>query len=192
MHTLSKNKKGFTLIETLVAITILLLAVTGTITTAQKGLQSAYYATDQETAVFLAQEAIESIREYRDSKALNAYHNSITGTGSTDTANWLPSARCDQLTNGCVFNGAYFTEATCTIGQGSNCDVVSLDVNNGVYNQNGTGNSTKFRRRVYIDTTQPGGVEVTVDVNWDTPLFSNKKHVNLTTWIYDHYQHIAN
>jgi prepilin-type N-terminal cleavage/methylation domain-containing protein len=49
--------RGFTLVETLVAVTVLLLVIVGPMTVAQKGIQNAYFANEQVTAVFLAQEA---------------------------------------------------------------------------------------------------------------------------------------
>ena len=64
--------QGFTLVETLVAIAVLLLIIIGPITAAQKGIQQAYYANEQLSAVFLAQEAIESIRQRGDDRALKA------------------------------------------------------------------------------------------------------------------------
>lgn len=83
-HTIHKEK-GFTLVETLVAITILLLVIIGPITAAQKGVQQAYYANEQLSAVFLAQEAIEAVRERRDNQALAAWNDPA---GDLDTSAW--------------------------------------------------------------------------------------------------------
>lgn len=70
-----QQKTGFTLIETLVAISILLIALTGPLTIAAKGLNTAYYARDQITAFYLAQEGIEYLRNIRDGEALFAESN---------------------------------------------------------------------------------------------------------------------
>lgn len=64
------TKKGFTLIETLVSIFLLLLAITGPLTFAQSSLQNAFYARDQIIAFYLAQDAIETIKHMRDNHAL--------------------------------------------------------------------------------------------------------------------------
>src|SRR4051812_13810349 len=52
-------RRAFTLVESMVAISILALAVTGPMIIAQKGIGSAIYAKDQITAFYLAQEAVE-------------------------------------------------------------------------------------------------------------------------------------
>src|SRR5438046_1665614 len=66
-----KAKIGFTIIETLVAIAILLLAIVGPLSIASTSLNSAYYAKDQVTAFYLAQEGIEYMRFLRDTNSLN-------------------------------------------------------------------------------------------------------------------------
>lgn len=58
--------RGFSLIETLVAVVILVSAVVGPLTLAQRSIRSAVYARDQVIASFLAEEAIEYIRSVRD------------------------------------------------------------------------------------------------------------------------------
>ena len=62
---LQKNR-GFTIIESLVAIAILIVAITGTMTAVQSGISSYTYSKDQIAAFFLAQEAFEQVRNMRD------------------------------------------------------------------------------------------------------------------------------
>jgi len=52
--------------ETLIAVFVLLLAITGPFMIAQKGLQAGLISKDQITAFYLAQDAIEYIRYARD------------------------------------------------------------------------------------------------------------------------------
>ncbi len=59
---------GYTLIEALVAITIIVFATVGPLELAGKSLGESYYARDQITAFYLAQEGIEMIRAMRDTK----------------------------------------------------------------------------------------------------------------------------
>lgn len=64
------NRRGFTMIETLIAITLLMLAVVEPMSLTVQALKSAYYARDQITASNLAQEAVEAVRAARDSQIL--------------------------------------------------------------------------------------------------------------------------
>ena len=69
MNNQDKNQeknRGFTIVETLVAVAILMIAIAGPLTIAQKSLISAIYAKDQVTATFLAQDAIEYVKNMRD------------------------------------------------------------------------------------------------------------------------------
>jgi type II secretory pathway pseudopilin PulG len=63
-------KKGFTLLEALVAVSILMVAVVAPMTVAQKGLSSANYSKSQMIASYLAQDAIEYIKNVRDQVAI--------------------------------------------------------------------------------------------------------------------------
>lgn len=63
-------KKGFTLLEALVATSILMVAVAAPITIAQKGLSSAVYSKNQMIASYLAQDAIEYIKNVRDTQVI--------------------------------------------------------------------------------------------------------------------------
>lgn len=62
---------GFTILETLVAISILVLALTAPLVIVSQALKSSYFSRDQITAYYLAQEAIEYIRNKRDNQGLN-------------------------------------------------------------------------------------------------------------------------
>src|SRR3989344_7070949 len=65
--------KGFTLVETLVAVTILTIAVVAPLYVANRAIVSSQIARDQLVASYLAQEGIEYIRTMRDHEFLVAY-----------------------------------------------------------------------------------------------------------------------
>lgn len=74
-----KQQAAFTLIETLVAISLLSIAIVAPMSLVTQSLSSAYYARDQITAFNLAQEGIESVRGIRDNNVLqNAFYDSGT------------------------------------------------------------------------------------------------------------------
>ena len=68
----SKNSRAFTLIEALVAISILMIAIASPMTLAQKGLSTATLSKDQMIASFLVQDAIELVKNIRDKRAVSA------------------------------------------------------------------------------------------------------------------------
>lgn len=72
----SHAEKGMTLVETLIAVTILSVAIVAPMTLTMQSLSSAYYARDQVIAFNLAQEAIESVRAKRDGNILTLALNS--------------------------------------------------------------------------------------------------------------------
>lgn len=66
----SSRIKGFTLIETLVAIAILTIAIVGPLTLAMKSIISSYSSQNNLTAVYLAQEGLEYVKNVRDNNIL--------------------------------------------------------------------------------------------------------------------------
>lgn len=86
--------KGFTLVETMVAITILALAVTGPLFSASRSILAARLAQDQLTASYLAQEGVEYVRMMRDGAYLAAYEAGGSGVSEAAWAAFLegPSA----------------------------------------------------------------------------------------------------
>lgn len=68
---IKKSKNGFSLVETLVAIFILAMAIAAAMTVANSSLQASFYARDRIAAFFLAQEAIELIKNKRDVNGLS-------------------------------------------------------------------------------------------------------------------------
>lgn len=60
------SAKGFTLIETLVAIAIIMIAITGPFVATENSINAATMAHDKSIATFLAQEGVEYIHAIRD------------------------------------------------------------------------------------------------------------------------------
>jgi hypothetical protein len=75
-----KNKaSGLTMVETLVAISILTIAVIGPLGIIAQALHTSYYTRDQMTAYYLAQEAIEYIRNLRDEQSIKITKEYLDG-----------------------------------------------------------------------------------------------------------------
>lgn len=84
-----KKQKAFTLVETLVAISILTIALTGPLAIIAQALRSSYFARDQITAYYLAQEAVEYIRNQRD-------FNGLQGVNAPAAGDWLHGVATDS------------------------------------------------------------------------------------------------
>ena len=64
--TQKNHKNGFTIVETLVAITVLMIAISGPLVVASKGLFGATLSKNQMIASYLAQESMEVVKNKRD------------------------------------------------------------------------------------------------------------------------------
>jgi len=101
-HNKRIPSKGFTLVETLVAISILLVAVVTPITLISQNITNANVAKDTLTASYLAQEGIELIRGMRDTHVLK-------GASAPDWLSIQPSSigsLSDDNLVPCIYNSA--------------------------------------------------------------------------------------
>ena len=168
-----QHNNGFTLVETLVAITILLVAVTGAYSAAQTGLSGAVYSRDQVTAFYLAQEGIEQIRNMRDENGISG-RNWLTGIAqnNSDPCYFGSSCTVDTVTNTLSSCGA------------SACPVVRTDTVNGFYGYNSTWTATPFTRAITLTQITTDEVQVAVTVTWSKGLSSRTFRVreNIMNW----------
>lgn len=81
---IEKTQKGFTLIESLVAITILLVSVAAPLSLAQEGIVASRLSQSQVVAYYLAQEGIEIVKNVRDQNRLQNASNQIEGALQDD------------------------------------------------------------------------------------------------------------
>ena len=161
----SHVSRGFTLIETFVAITILLTAVVGPLSIASEGLYAALLAADQTTALFLAQDGLEYIHSIRDTNDLNQ-------------GNWLASLdNCISADANnpkyCYLDSTQLHPSTSNIVQCSgSCPALSYNSTSGFYNyaaSSQTNTATVFTRTISILTpvgSNPDEAAVSVVVGW--------------------------
>ena len=145
-------KGGFTLIEMLVAITVLLLSIGGPLTIAAQAVFSSNIARDRLTAAYLAQEGIELTRYLRD-------NNAVTGAG------WISGLDNCVSPNTCILGpGQDPTPRLCS----GSCDLLRYrdDMGRYIYSPTSFPESI-FRRTITIEeVVADQEVRVTSEVEW--------------------------
>lgn len=180
------KNNGFTIVETMVAVAVLITIIAAPLTLAERSLASADAARQEITAVYLAQEAIEFVRNLRDSNVL---------VGSA----WL--AGLDACTNaaGCgidptaaspnnqlfVCNTLLFT---CTL-QINKSDPTTNPSFAGLYGHQRVGSDwvkTEYTRMVFLNETIANKeARITVTVSWTAGGFGARTisvSTNLMHW----------
>jgi prepilin-type N-terminal cleavage/methylation domain-containing protein len=158
-----KKNKGFTLVESLVAISILSLSIAATFTAVQNSLQNSSIAKDQTTAFYLAQEAVEYIRNKRDENALyyinGASNTWLTGISALagDPCYFGKVCRVDSPAATITYCGMDF----------DTCPVLNKDTNSGLFGYTAGWTPTIFKREVKLrEVVANREVEVTVRMSW--------------------------
>ena len=178
-----KFKKGFTLVETMVAISILMLGILGPLSIASSGLRNSLFAKDQVTAYYLAQEGIEYVRYVRDDNYLDGKKpwlsglDNCTGTfGCTvDTEKWFTTNA--SVTDKCTF-------ADC----GDDGLLYKIASNQHYTHQSGSGNTaTPFTRIIKVEKNiNDREIKVTSTVTWQTG--DGQKSFTLTENVFNIYK----
>ena len=168
MKKIIKNKKGFTIVETIVAITVLMIAIAGPLTIAQKGLLASVYARDQMISSFLAQDGMEYARNVRYYNIINdlAWLRGLdeciqTSPCSVDTLNAKPTDASPLGVNRCI---------------NDDCPLY-LQKNDGGYTpESSNAYSTQFKRSFYVETNPliPDRAVFYVIVSWGNGELDNR------------------
>lgn len=183
-HQIRIGQRGFTVLESIVAIFVLSLSISGAFTAIQQSLSQSIIAKDEVKAFYLAQEAIEIIRNKRDANQLIRIN---TGTG-----HWLRGI-AENGADPCYFNPSPDFPKVCRVDAfdlslnycGSNawgsCPLLNQDQDTNLSNptaylygyQTGpTWKPTNFRREIQIERVQndasgnPIEIAVTVRISW--------------------------
>lgn len=174
---------GFTLIESLVAISLLTVAIVAPMSLVTQSLSAAFYARDQVTAYNLAQEGIEALRTIRDGNVL---------------ANALYSEGRDLL-DGIPIDSAFTIDAreSTALSAISSCAGACppLQTDGTLYGYESGWTTTYFTRTLYAVYVGPasinGGqdvIRVSVTVTWRTSNGQTRSftiYENMYRWVDD-------
>ncbi len=188
-------KNGYSLVETLVAVSVLMIALIGPITISAKSLQSSYYAREQVTAQFLAQEGIELLKAVRN----DAYIKSIADLDVTSAWDWTTSSQLSDCftSDGCNISLNNRTVGSPILGLLNVVDCSNLENCRLYFNADSerarysvvSGEVSPFVRTITLSHDGTGdGVIVTSKVTWDSRLFKTNQTVELTGAVYRIYK----
>jgi prepilin-type N-terminal cleavage/methylation domain-containing protein len=174
---LHASSRGFTLVETLVAISVLMVAVASPLTIAQKSLSSATYAKDQTIAFFLAQDAVEYLKYIRLGES-SAWPEKVLDCTIAD-----PAGKPDEQLPWCRLDSTleYNDDASTALCSSGSCRL-SFNENTKIYAYESGPNieASRFSRRFYVSPAvndsegNPIAYTVTVDVSWRSGSFAER------------------
>ncbi len=163
------TKTGFTLVELLIAISILSLSILAAFTAVSNNLKGTNFSQDQVEAYYLADEGIEFIRNLRDE---NGIKNIQAFGASTTQVSWLagiadaPSDPC-YGSKVCIVDSPLKTLTACS-GVAESCPFLRMDSATGLFGYTGSWDVTGFRRSIVVSVVSPSEATISVTVSWTT------------------------
>ena len=179
-----KNKTGFTLIETLVAISIFSVSILGMMAVLYNGTTNINFLKKKMVATYLAQEGIEYVRNMRDSFVISQ------SDGWNNFNDKLSTGLCDQ-TNGCYYMnqelgiGNLITSTVIKKCEDNQCRPNLLHYNPGTSGYDYfSSNLTDFSRKITYEKINDE-VKITSTVYWQqgSGMQSVSFSENLFNWI---------
>ena len=176
----NKAQSGYSLVEVLVSIAVLLIAIVGPMTIASQGIKTAAYSLEQNTAFFLAQEGIEAMFKLRGDFDLR----DVAGAGP-DSWDWIADELNGRgpcsLGSSCDF-GVYFsagtvqfTSNTCDAGNESNCLLYKSVSTPDVFVHTAGGDATLYTRIITVEVVDAFTVNIRSRVTWESRVFRGQQ-----------------
>jgi prepilin-type N-terminal cleavage/methylation domain-containing protein len=186
---------GFSLVETLVAVAILLVVIVGPMSIATQANSSTTFANEQVIAYFLAQEGLELVQKGRDDLLLDAFSSDTNNAWNIFVSDSGPYGECLRgNTCGLEMNDNVNDSLVVKpCSNSSECQLyLSSETRRAMYTydavaSDGTANEpTLYSRSINI---RPNGDEalVTVDVRWRSGDQIAPQSVTATTYLFNVY-----
>lgn len=169
----NKYKQGFSVIEALVAIAIFSFSIIGMIVILGSGINNTNYSKNKSTALYLAQEGIETIRNIRDSfsiKSSTGWANFISDPAVNSCLSSVNKKGCDIDLNQISSVNLFLSSSvlrTCP----ANCSNLRYSSLSGLYSYDINGVDSGFSRIIWIDDPSPNNnngkeLKITSTVSW--------------------------
>lgn len=170
------KNKGFTIVESLVAISILVVIIIGATSAIQTGISSYIFSKDQIIAFYLAQEGFEQIRSIRSDNSLN-HQNWLTNLAANS------SDPC-YFGNACIIDSVGSSLPTICSGGPGSCPMLREDTVTGFFGYNALWPATIFRREIILTQINANEISILVTVNWSKGIVNRqfRARENLLNW----------
>lgn len=196
-----KTQSGFSLVETLVAITILLIVISGPLAISSSAAKSSSFSSEQVVAFFLAQEGLELVEKARDDLLLQ--HYTVPSSNADPWSNFTQSSlvgryRACHNTTGCDFTiktsgtpvllttdcNSSATACLLSFETRANPPVRSRYLHAAV---GGTIISTPYTRVINFTLVNPNELKVVSKVTWRTGAFKQKQEAVVESTFFNVY-----
>jgi len=172
----NKTNSGFSLVETLVAISIFSLSILGLMSVLASGISDTNYAKSRAIASYLAQEGIEYVRNIRDNYVLFGGDWTSFTSGLNSCSDSAPCGFNNSTSSGPTASEIFLcSEQSC-----------KLYVNNGNYNNDSVaGIDSGFTRKIWVETVDSKEIRIFSEVSWTQG--SGEKTIILTENLFNWY-----
>ena len=184
-------QSGFSLVEMLVAVSVLLIIIVGPMTMTSRVAKSSSFATEQVQAFFLAQEGLELAEKLRDDLLLRHFNSSYATPWTTfnNTGASKPNNLCyiiDSGDKGCGIDWSNIGGPFRDCNTASNCKLnykASATRSKYTYDTTGTIETTPFSRFIVFENSGSNAVKVTSIVTWRTGSLTAEQRVETSTYL---------
>ena len=182
------RQAGFTLVETLAAITLITIAIVAPMALTVQSLEAAFFARDQITAANFAQEGIEAVRSVRDGNVLALAESQSTSSCGGTLSNGILT--CIPVNQNFTIDATQIPAALTICSSGC-----QLKTNGQLYGYNAGWTTTNFTRLAIACFVQTDGtcnstvsdeMRLTVTVSWQTSAYKSQQlqlSENLYNWV---------